>query len=43
MTPLLCLQLPHPKDIISRRELITGAKVVNYFGLSKYFSWKLKV
>ena len=25
----------HPKDIIPRRGLITGAKVVNYFGLSK--------
>ena len=35
MTPLLCLQPPHPKDIIPRRGLITGAKVVNYFGLSK--------
>ena len=35
LTPLLCLQPPHPKDIIPRRGLITGAKVVNYFGLSK--------
>ena len=35
MTPLLCLQPPHPKDIIPRRGLITGAKVVNYFELSK--------
>ena len=35
MTPLLCLVTAHPKDIIPRRELITGAKVVNYFGLSK--------
>ena len=32
---LLCLQPSHPKDIIPRRGLITGAKVVNYFGLSK--------
>ena len=32
---LLCLQPPHPKDIIPRRGLITGAKVVNYFELSK--------
>ena len=35
MTPLLCLQPSHPKDIIPRRGLITGAKIVNYFGLSK--------
>ena len=35
MTPLLCLQLPHPKDIIPRRGLITGAKVQYFFELSK--------
>lgn len=35
MTPLLCLQLPHPKDIIPRRGLITGAKVVKYFEIYK--------
>ena len=35
LTPLLCLQPPHPKDIIPKRGLITGAKVVNYFGLCK--------
>ena len=27
LTPLLCLQSPHPKDIIPRRGLITVAKV----------------
>ena len=32
---LLCLQLPHPKDIIPRRGLITSAKVVKYFELCK--------
>lgn len=32
---LLCLQSPHPKDIIPRRGPITGAKVVNYFELRK--------
>ena len=35
MTPLLCLAIAHPKDTIPRRGLITGAKVVKYFGLSK--------
>ena len=32
--------MPHPKDIIPRRGLITGAKLVNYFGLSKSESIK---
>ena len=38
---LLCLQPPHPKDIIPRRGLITGAKVQIYFGLSKFFLLKV--
>ena len=36
MTPLLCHVNAHPIDIIPRRGLITGAKVVNYFELCKY-------
>ena len=37
MTPVLCLQLPTLKDIIPRRGLITGAKVVKNLQVSKFF------
>ena len=40
MTPLLCLVTAHPKDIIPRRGLITGAKVQIYFELCKCISYK---
>ena len=35
---LLCLQPPHPKDIIPRRGLITGAKIVKNLQSCKFFS-----
>ena len=34
---LLCLQPPHPKDIIPRRGLITGAKIQIIFDIAKLF------
>ena len=49
MTPLLCLQPPHPKDIIPRRGLITNAKVMKMWCICKFrvkktaisfFHWK---
>ena len=35
ITPLLCLVTAHPKDIIPRRELITGANIQHFFDMTK--------
>ena len=38
---LLCLQPPHPKDIIPRRGPITHAKLQHFFDITKRIAEKL--